>query len=191
MKFHKKKLILAAVLLLIIFAAAVNLFLKRSQVISLEKLLWIKSDKVDLEVQNVLYREVGERDDSKWEIKARKASYMKKAKKAFFENLEARVFLSGGRSFLMTGVSGQMDTATKDFIVTGNVSIITGPDNRFETEYLEYSYADKTLHTGAPVVMTTPKMQIRGVGMTLSMKDNNVILLSKVQAHIERAGEIR
>ena len=113
MKFHKKKLILAAVLLVIILLAAVNLFLKGSPIISPEKLLRIKSDKVDLEVKNILYREVGEADDAKWEIKARKASYMKKANKAIFENLEARVFLSDGRTFLMTGAMGQMDTETR------------------------------------------------------------------------------
>ena len=157
MKFHKK-IILAGVVAALILSVAVILFFKEFQIISPEKMLKIMSDKVDLVVRNVLYREVGGGDDSKWEIKAQKASYAKKNNQALFEKVEVKIFLPEGRTFVLAGDKGWLDTEKKDITVSGNVGITSDGNERFETDHLQYSYAEKMLLTDAAVVMNTPLM---------------------------------
>jgi len=183
MKFQKKTFILTGLAAALVLSATVIFFFKGSG-ISPEKMLNITSDRADLEVKNALYRELGH-DGSKWEIRAEKASYRKTKNLAFFDKLEVKLFLSSGKSVVMTGDTGQMNTATKDMQINGKVGITSSSGERFKTDYLHYSYADKRLHTEATVLMETPRMQIRGVGMSFSLKNRDLVLLSKVQARIK------
>ncbi len=183
MKFQKKTLIFAGLAVVLVSSVIVLFFFKEYNVYP-EKILKIMSDKADLEVRNVLYREVG-RDDTKWEIRAEKASYRKKENLALFDKMEVNLFLSDGKTIVMTGEKGQFDTSTKDMQINGNVGIISGGGAHFTTDSLHYSSGEKRLHTGAAVLMETPQMQIRGVGMSLSLKNSNVVILSKVHARIK------
>ncbi len=173
-------IVLAALLIFLVTAA---LFFWESKKVSPEAMLKILSDKADFEVKNVLYREVWG-DNAKWEIRADRASYIKKENQAFFDKVEVKLYLSGGRTYVMTGDKGRLDTATKDMEITGNVGINAGSGAHFATDYLQYSYAGKRLHTEAAVVMQTPRMRISGIGMTLSLEKKDVALLSKVRARI-------
>ncbi|MDO8721972.1 MAG: LPS export ABC transporter periplasmic protein LptC, partial [Syntrophales bacterium] len=183
MKFQKKTFILAGLAAALVLSATVIFFFKESG-ISPENLLNITSDRADLEVRNALYKELGD-DGSKWEIQAEKASYNKKKNLAFFDKIEVKLFLSSGKHVVMKGETGQMNTATKDMQINGKVGITSSSGERFKTDYLHYSYADKRLHTDAAVLMETPRMQIRGVGMSFSLKNRDVVLLSKVRARIK------
>jgi LPS export ABC transporter protein LptC len=184
MKFQKKTFILAGLAAALVLSAAVIFFFKGSG-ISPEKMLKITSDRADLEVRDALYRESG-RDGSKWEIRAEKAGYRKKENLVFFDKMEVKLFLSDGKNVVMSGQTGQMNTVTKDMQINGNVEITSSNGERFKTDYLQYSYADKKLHTEAAVLMEMPRIQIRGVGMSFSLKNRDVELLSKVQARIEQ-----
>ena len=186
MKFQKKTFILAGLAVALVLLAAVIFFFRESKEseISPEKMLNITSDRTDLEVRNALYREVGN-DGSKWEIRAEKAIYWKKKNLAFFDKMEVKLLLSSGKNMVITGETGQMNTDTKDMQINGKVGITSSSGERFKTDYLHYSYADKRLHTEAAVLMETPRMQIKGVGMSLSLKNRDVVLLSKVQARIK------
>lgn len=185
MKLRKKTLISAVLAAALIFPVAALLVFREFKKIPPETILKILSDKPDIEVKNVLYREVGD-DNLKWEIRAERASYMKKENQTLFDKVELKLHLSHGRTYVMTGDRGQLDTATKDMKISGNVKIVSGSGERFETDSLQYSYAEKRLHTGAAVVMQTPKMRIRGVGMSISLANKKMAVLSKVRARINR-----
>lgn len=186
MKFQKKTIIFAGLAAVLLLSAIVIFLFKESKesVISPEKMLNITSDRTDLEVRNALYRELGE-DGSKWEIRAEKASYRKMKNLAFFDKMEVKLFLSSGKNLVMTGETGQMNTDTKDMQISGNVGITSSSGERFKTDYMHYSHADKRLNTDATVLMETPRMEIKGVGMSISLKNMDVVLLSKVQARIK------
>ena len=185
MNLRKKTIISAVLAAVLVFSVTALLVFRESKKVSSETVLKILSDKADLEVKNILYREVGD-DDLKWEIRAERASYMKKENQALFDKVELKLHLGNGRTYLMTGDKGQLNTATRDMKISGNVGIVSDSGERFETDYLQYSYAEKRLHTGAAVVMQTPRMQIRGVGMSLSLANKDMALLSKVRARIGR-----
>ncbi len=190
MKFHKKTVISVALAVVLILSVALILVFKRLAETSPEKMLKILSDRVDLEVRNILYREVGGAD-SRWEIRAKKASYLKKDNQAFFEKLEVKVFADNGRFLLLAGDRGELNTETKNITVSGNVKVHSDKEERFETDYLEYSYVDKELHTEAAVLLQTPQMSVTGVGMTLSLQKRDLILLSRVHARIDRMSDRR
>jgi LPS export ABC transporter protein LptC len=187
MNVRKKTLLSAALVAVLVFSITVLLVFRESKKISQETILKIISDKADLEVKNVIYREVGD-DDLKWEIRAERASYMKKENKALFDKVELKIHLSQGKTYVMTGDKGRLDTDTKDMEISGNVEIVSDSGERFETDCLQYSYKEKRLHTEAKVVMKTPKMQISGVGMSLSLANKDMVLLSKVHARINKFG---
>jgi LPS export ABC transporter protein LptC len=185
MKLRKKTLIWAGIAVVLVLSVAATLSFRKFQKVSPETILKIMPDRVDLDVRQILYREVGN-DNSKWEVKAEKASYVKKENQAFFDKVEIKLYLPDGRTFLMTGDKGQLNTATKDIEITGNVVIVSEGGERFETDSLQYSFAEKRMHTGAAVIMQAPRLQIRGVGMSLSLEKKSFTLSSKVRARIKR-----
>jgi len=181
----RKKTLLWAVLAAVLVFSMTALFIFRASDKGSQTTLKITSDKADLEIKNVIYREVGGKD-LKWEIRAERARYLKKEKQAHFDKVEVKLILTGGKTYVMTGDKGQLNTETKDMEISGNVVIVSGGGEKFETDYLKYSYSDRMLYTDAKVVMKAPKMQISGVGMSVSLANKNITLLSKVHARIEK-----
>ncbi|MCG6537044.1 MAG: LPS export ABC transporter periplasmic protein LptC [Syntrophales bacterium LBB04] len=184
MSSQKRTFIIAGVGLVLIMSALLILFLKIFSPVSPETMLKIMSNRADLEVRNVLYREVGA-DDTKWEIRARKASYLMKDNQAVFDQVEVKFFLSDGAQVVLAGDKGQLNTATNDMDVSGNVGITSGQDDHFTTDYLQYSAAEKKFHTKGAVVLENTRMRTEGVGMSFSLMNKEVVLLSRVHAKIK------
>ena len=171
--------------MVLVVAAGLILFLEIFAPFASEPLLKIMSDRADLEVHNVLYREVGG-DGTKWEIRAKKASYLRKKNEASFDQVEVKLFLPDGKVIVLTGDKGQLDTATRDIKILGNVIVIAMGGERFATDYLQYSADEQRLHTEAEVSLETPGLQIRGVGLSLSLQNKDLVLFSKVHASIKQ-----
>lgn len=148
-----------------------------------EKLLKILPDRVDLQIQDVRYTDVTE-SGVKWEVTADTARYIKKDNATFFEKVRVKFITQDGKTFLLTGDKGHVKTDTKDMKISGNVKIISESGDRFATDYLDYSHGDQVFHTKAPVMMETGRMKIGGRGMTLSLADEKISLLSGVKAQI-------
>ena len=76
-------------------------------------LLKIMSDRVDLQIKNVHYTEVGD-SGMKWEITADTARYRKKENLALFETVKVRLVMKDGRVFVMNGDRGWLNTQSRD-----------------------------------------------------------------------------
>ena len=185
MRFKKRTLIMAGLGMVLVVAAGLIIFFHIFAPLSSETLLKIMSDRADLEVQNVLYREVGG-DGTKWEIRAKKAIYLRRKNQASFDQVKVNLFLPDGKEIVLTGYKGQLDTATREMKILGNVIIISASGERFATDYLQYSADEQRLHTEAEVRVETPRMKIQGVGMSLSLLNKDIVLFSKVHARIEQ-----
>ncbi len=175
---------MAGVAALVVIAVAAILFIRIFFPLSPESMLKILSDRADLEVRNVHYREV-ENDGTKWEIKAKKASYLRKENQVLFEAVGVKLFSPNGRIIELAGDKGQFDTVTKDMKLFGKVIFFSEDGEQFITDDLQYDGAEQRLHTAGLVVMETPRVKIRGTGMSFSLKDRVFILLSEVQARIQ------
>ncbi|MDI6776883.1 MAG: LPS export ABC transporter periplasmic protein LptC [Syntrophales bacterium] len=182
MKLKKKTVIIAGIVILVISSVVAGLVTDGRKTPH-KTLLKILPANVDLQVKNVHYTEIGD-SDAKWEIKADTARYLKKENLVLFDNVTVTLDTRDGKTFVMTGDRGQLNTNTKDIGIAGNIKIISHSGNRFTTDRLTYSHGDKRFHTNSAVVMETPRMQVKGVGMSISLKNEELTLFSRVSARI-------
>jgi LPS export ABC transporter protein LptC len=180
MKTKRKTVIIVSILTVVLSVAAIiAIGLLRSP----EKaLLKIMSDRVDLQVKNVHYTEVGD-SGMTWEIRADTARYQKKENLAFFDQVTVRLVMKDGRVFVMKGDQGRFNTQSRDMEIEGNVGIVSENGDRFATDRLTYRDAEKRVETDRPVVMENGSIRISGVGMIFSLDEKKVTLLSKVRAN--------
>lgn len=150
-----------------------------------QKQLKILPDKVDLQIKDVHYTDVAE-SGMKWEVKADTVRYIKKDNVALFEKVAVKLITREGKTFLLTGDTGHVQTDTKDMKISGNVKVVSNNGDAIQTDHLLYSNGEKKFHTDAAVSMESGQIKITGKGMTLSLKDENVALLSDVKARIGR-----
>jgi LPS export ABC transporter protein LptC len=69
--------------------------------------------------------------------------------------------------------------------VFGNVEIISEKGDRLTTDILRYSGREQRIYTDSAVKLENPRMQVKGVGLSISLVDKDVALLSKVKADIK------
>lgn len=179
MKANRRTVLIVTILAVILFAAVIlAIGLRRPP----EKaLLKIMSDRVDLQVKNVHYTEVGS-SGMTWEIKADTARYQKKENLALFDQITVRLVMKDGRIFVMNGDQGRFNTQTRDMEIEGNVGIVSENGDRFATDRLMYRDAGKRIETDRPVVMENRGIRISGVGMIFPLDGKKVTLLSQVRA---------
>jgi LPS export ABC transporter protein LptC len=179
MKIKRRTVLIAAILTVALFAAAIlAIGLRKSP----EKtLLKIMSDRVDLQVKNVHFTEVGS-SGMTLEIRADTARYQKKENLALFDQLSVRLVTKDGRVFMMNGDTGRFNTQSRDMEIEGNVGIVSENGDRFTTDRLLYRDAAKQIETDRPVIMENRSIRISGVGMIFSLDGKKVTLLSQVRA---------
>ena len=180
MKFSKKTIIILSILVvvLVVVVAAIRLVSDKPK-----NILKILPDHVDLQIKDFVYTEVGAAN-SKWEVRAQTAQYNKKQNLALFDQVQIKLTTEEKKVYLMTGDKGQMFTDKKDIEIKGNVVIVSDSGDRFTTDYLKYSDAEKKFYTDAPVFMENKKMKIKGKGLVLFMNTGELNLLSSVKAKI-------
>ncbi len=183
MRFKKKTIIITIVVAVVVSAVAV-LFVLENYKSSKSPLLKIVPDNVDLVVKNINYTEVGD-SGQKWEIKADSARYIKSENLAILDKVRVKLVMPDGKTLIMTGDNGKMNTDTKDMEIAGNVEVISDKGDRLTTTILKYSGSERRIYTEDAVKLENASMQVRGIGMSLSLKDNDVALLSKVKASVK------
>lgn len=188
MKMNRRRTLLIAILFVAVLSVATIL------VIGMRKepgkaLLKIMSDRVDLQVRDVHYTEVGD-SGMKWEITADAARYQKKENLALFDKLAIKLVMKDGMTFVMTGDHGRLNTESRDMEIEGNVGIVSENGDRFATDRLRYRNADKVIETDRPVVMENETVRVSGVGMVVTLEGKKVSILSQVRARMaEGVGE--
>ncbi len=145
--------------------------------------LKIIPDNVDLQIKNIHYTEVGD-PDLKWEINADSVRYVKKDNLAYFDNVRIKLITAKGRELVMTGKEGCLHTDNNNAEIYGDVKVVSNNGDTFTTDRLNYTAAGKTIHTDGQIVMKSPRLEIRGTGMTLFVTEERVTLLSGVKADI-------
>jgi LPS export ABC transporter protein LptC len=183
MKFNKRIIIITMVIAIVVSVAAVIMIMD-SRESSQGPPLMIMSDNVDLQVKNINYTDVGD-SGLKWEIKAYSAKYLKSENLAMFDQVRVKLVMEDGRVIIMTGDKAKLRTDTKDMEISGNVKIVSDKGDNLTTDILKYSGSERRLYTEAAVTMENDRMQVRGVGMNISLENKDVALLSRVKAHVK------
>ena len=181
MKKRRRTLFIVLLLAAVVSAATIVIIGMRKE--SGKALLKIMSDRVDLQVRNVHYTEVGD-SGMKWEITADAARYLKKENLALFDKLAVKLVMKDGKTFVMTGDRGRFNTESRDMEIEGNVGIVSENGDRFTTDRLRYRNAEKLIETDRPVAMENESVQVSGVGMIVSLEGKKVDILSQVRARL-------
>ncbi|HYA13989.1 MAG TPA: LPS export ABC transporter periplasmic protein LptC [Syntrophales bacterium] len=182
-RLDKRAAIIIAVIVMVI-SVATAVMVMESKESSQGPPLRIMSDNVDLQVKDINYTDVGD-SGLKWEIKADTAKYVKSENLAMFDKVRVKLVMEDGRAIIMTGDKAKLHTDTKDMEISGNVIIISEKGDRLTTDILKYSGSEQRIYTEAIIKMENPRMQVMGRGMSLSLKDEDVALLSRVKANIK------
>ena len=182
MKLSKKTIIISSIVVVLIAVLITAVAIIKINVNKPRNLLKALPD-VDLKIKGFVYTEVGEAN-VKWEVKAETATYNKKQNLAVFDRVQIKLTTSDGKVFIMKGDKGLMFTDTKNIEIKDNVVIISDAGDRFSTDHLSYSDAEKKFYTDAPVTMENKRMKITGVGLTLLMNTGELNLSSLVKAKI-------
>ncbi len=181
MKNRRKALIIFAILGAILCAAAIwGIGVLREPEKALRKVM---SDKVDLQVRNVRYTEVGD-SGMRWEIVADTARYLKTENLALFEKVMVKLVMKDGKTYVLNGDRGKFHTESRDMEIEGNVVIESEDSGRFTADRLTYRDAEKKVETNGPVVMERGGVRVSGVGMVYTLGEKKVSVLSKVNARI-------
>ncbi|MBW2599126.1 MAG: LPS export ABC transporter periplasmic protein LptC [Deltaproteobacteria bacterium] len=183
-KISAKKLLIGGCVLL---AGALFLYIFYAVHKEEHAVLKILSEKVDLQIKDFHYTEVGD-PDLIWEINADTARYIKKKEVTLFEKIEVKLFSSSGKMYTITGKNGSLHTDTKNMDIYGNVVAVSDKGGRFKTDSLNYTHGDGMIHTKDTVEMTRPGVCVKGVGMKLSLRNKKITILSDVRAVITKNG---
>jgi LPS export ABC transporter protein LptC len=179
MKITRKRVVVVAILAMILSVSAILVLGLRN---APEKaLLKIMSDRIDLQVRNVHFTEVGA-SGMKLEITADAALYRKQENLALFEKVKVRLITKDGRVFMMNGDRGRLNTQSREVEIEGNVGAVSDDGDRFSTDRLLYRDAGKRIETDRPVLMENSNVRISGVGMILNLDEKKVTLISRVRA---------
>lgn len=146
-----------------------------------EKGLQIQTDEADVHIRNAHYTEVGE-SGTVWEIDAESVRFVRKENLAYFDKVRIQLTLNNGNSYVMTGDQGLLHTDTRNAELRGGVAVTSSRGWRLETEALKYRDADQLVQAEHDVHLTSPKLEIRGTGMTVHLRTEEVRLSSKVDA---------
>ena len=185
MKLNKRTVIIWSVIAVVAVTMVIgSIVIIKNIGIKSENILKKLPDNVDLQIKDFVYTEVGEAN-SKWEIKAKSAQYVKKQNLALFDQVQIKLTTTQNKVYIMTGDKGQMLTDKKDIEIKGHVVIVSDSGDRFTTDHLNYSDAEKKFYTDASVLMENKKMKIQGVGLTILMNSGELNLSSSVKAIIK------
>jgi LPS export ABC transporter protein LptC len=146
--------------------------------------LKVIADKADLYVRDFQFTEVGD-PDTVWNIKADSARYMRNENIVVLDRVMVEMIRSDGTIYYLKGDEGRFHTDSKDMFISGNVEILSEHGDQVTTDYLMYSDAEKKASTDAMVTMKNDYVTLRGVGLTILMNRNHLVLLSEVDALID------
>lgn len=174
------------ILILVIgaLAAAFAFFMMRGAGDKKTNIIKILPNEADVRIQDFVFTEVGQ-DSIRWEVKSKSAQYQKKQNLAVFEEVQVTLTTKEGKVFRMTGDRGEMLTDKKDLEIKGHVVITADSGEKFSTDYLRYSDAQKKIYTDAPVVVESERIKIQGVGLSIFVDKGELLLSSRVRARIQ------
>ena len=177
------KTVLSAAALLTLALVAAGLYWGGQRAEEKRPGLKIIDDKVDLFIKDVHYTEVGD-SGNRLEINADSATFLKKENQARFDRVRMKLILPDGKTYELTADRGHLRTDLKDAEIEGNVVILSNRGDRFTTDRLKYSDAEKKIHTEDPVTLSNPRFEVKGKGMTLLLKSEHVTMTGGIRAQI-------
>jgi LPS export ABC transporter protein LptC len=136
----------------------------------------------DLQIKEVDLEE--EAKGVRWRLKAELALMFDKAGQTQLRKLVANIN-QRERSWTIVGEEGELDRATNNVQVRGNVVVTSNDGLRLETAVLRWEAEAKRLWTDTPVTLTRNGSIVRGSGLDVRMADEATTISGPVRATFE------
>ena len=136
----------------------------------------------DLQIKEVDLEE--EAKGVRWRLKAELALMFDKAGQTLLRKVVANVY-QRERSWMIVGDEGELDRATNNVRVLGNVVVTSNDGLRLETAVLRWEAEAKRLWTDTPVTLTRNGSIVRGSGLDVRMADEATTISGPVRATFE------
>ncbi|WP_455241262.1 LPS export ABC transporter periplasmic protein LptC [Petrachloros mirabilis] len=107
-------------------------------------------------------------DQVQWQIEARQARLFEQDKKAVLDGVEVTLFGAEGREMTVQGDEGNLDTATKDFVLMNRsepLVIRTESGYTIYTNYVTWKDETREIRTQEPVRIVGHGLEVTGRGL--------------------------
>jgi LPS export ABC transporter protein LptC len=139
----------------------------------------------DLQIKEVDLEE--EAKGVRWRLKAEQALMFDKAGQTQLRKVVAHVY-QRERSWTIVGEEGELDRATNNVEVRGNVVVTSNDGLRLDTAVLRWEADAKRLWTDTPVTLTRNGSIVLGSGLDVRMADEATTISGPVRATFEIGG---
>jgi LPS export ABC transporter protein LptC len=125
-------------------------------------------------------RQTSTRDGIKeWDLVAGAARYMDDQKRIVFDDVAITFFLKGGQEVTLKAEKGDLQTESRDLVVSGNV-VISNPLYRLETDALSYRHASGIVRSEVPVTVSGNGLHLTGDSLLIDLTAQQAELSGKV-----------
>ncbi|HSR11153.1 MAG TPA: LPS export ABC transporter periplasmic protein LptC [Thermodesulfobacteriota bacterium] len=133
----------------------------------------------DLKLDRVRYTETRE-GVKEWELEASSAVYFREQNTIVLDKIRATFFGKDQEQYFLEGEKGKFNTETRVIEVYGGVKIDSTSGYHLRTDSLKYRSEERELQTADPVEMNGPDLQVKGVGLAVSLNLQKVTVLGGV-----------
>jgi len=140
-----------------------------------------ETEQPDMRVQNLHLTEQAE-VGNEWELSAHEAEFYDAKQRIVVHRLQAQLLSKEAHPVHVIADSGQIDSATGDMTVQGNVQLQYLEGYTVETDILHWHAASRVLQTDAVVQIRSALVHIVGTGLLGNVEQQRFVLQDNVHA---------
>jgi LPS export ABC transporter protein LptC len=134
-----------------------------------------------MRIQNLHLTEQAEAGNE-WELRAREAEFYDARQRILVHRLQAQLLAQEDHPVHVTADSGQIDSATGNMTIKGNVQLQYLGGYTVETEVLHWQAMARVIQTEAVVQMRSALVHIVGTGLLGNVEQQRFVLQDNVHA---------
>ncbi|MDI6785632.1 MAG: LPS export ABC transporter periplasmic protein LptC [bacterium] len=173
---NKYKFLIISSIILIIFLLIYNFFLREKKEYIIKVLL------PSAEINKFFLTETY-KGKKVWEIKADNAKIFKN--EARLKNIKIKFFLRKGDFFIILANEGKINTISKNFTISGNVSVTSNKNLELKTDTLSWDSKKKEIYTSSTVSIAQDNFTITGEGLKLLPNNQKTEILHNTKITIK------
>ena len=167
---------------MLVFVAAVVLMLIGRSRGPVAETREVVQSKADYRIKEVHLQE--EDKGARWQLDAEYGEIFEGQGRTVMKKITVKIN-ARGRDWTVTGDEGEMQQATKDVQLRGNVVVMSSDGLRMETERLNWTAAEKRAWTDQPVTLRQNRgVVVRGQGFDSRFEEESAIVKGRVRATI-------
>ena len=144
------------------------------------------SDHAGIELKNVNYSTLDEKNIKQWDLKAETAKYFKDRNMVKLKALFLNIYHLEGKTYTLSSDYGELDTETRDIKLKGNVDAVLPDKTVVRSDTFFYDHKKQIITTNDKVLIIQQKFTMEGQGIRVDLEKEKLTILNKVRARESR-----